>query len=66
MIRITTDLSPLIIYLKGIFDITMTAASATVINAYIHIFMPKNNDMININVPISLTLGSSLCITESA
>ena len=25
-----------------------------------------NNDMININVPISLTLGSSLCITESA
>lgn len=31
-----------------------------------HILLPRNRDITNIKVPISLTLGSSLCITESA
>ena len=60
IIRITIDLSPLTMNLRGIFDIAITAASATVTNAYIHIFIPKNNDIINTTVPISFTLGSSL------
>ena len=65
-INITIALRPLTMNLRGIFDSAITIAKNAATTRYSHILLPRNRDITNIKVPISLTLGSSLCITESA
>ena len=47
-------------------ELIITIAKNAATTRYSHILLPRNRDITNIKVPISLTLGSSLCITESA
>ena len=68
LININTTIAfrPLTINLNGTFDNFITAIKAIVATRYTHIFIPKNRDIINTNVPNSFTLGSKLCIFDSA
>ena len=64
IISISTALRPFTINFSGTFESLIITARNAVTARYIHTLLPKNSEIINTNVPISFTLGSSSCITD--
>ena len=65
MTSISTALRPLIMNCNGTLDSLITPNKNNVTARYIHTLLPINNEIMNTIVPISFTLGSNECITDS-